>query len=229
MNNGETTAVIKDAFPAEDIAKPDNFKSLLYYFGLLSIKGTKRGDTLLGVPNLTVREQLYTYLIEAYKEADVFSIELYKLHDLVKDMAYDGDWKPVFEYFSSELERQSAIREFIEGEAHVKGFLLAYLGLTRTYIIYPEYEANKGYADFYMMPDLIHQPEIGFSYIVEVKYARRDASETEIEALRAEAAIQLRRYAADPKVHATKGDTELRLVTLVFKGWKLAVCEMDLA
>ena len=76
---------------------------------------------------------------------------------------------------------------------------------------------------------LIHQPEIGFSYIVEVKYARWDASETEIEALRAEAAIQLRRYAADPKVHATKGDTELRLVTLVFKGWKLAVCEMDLA
>ena len=144
-------------------------------------------------------------------------------------MAYDGDWKPVFEYFSSELERQSAIREFIEGEAHVKGFLLAYLGLTRTYIIYPEYEANKGYADFYMMPDLIHQPEIGFSYIVEVKYARRDATETDIEALRAEAAIQLRRYAADPKVHATKGDTELRLVTLVFKGWKLAVCEMDLA
>ena len=229
VNNGETTAVIKDAFPAEDIAKPDNFKSLLYYFGLLSIKGTKRGDTLLGVPNLTVREQLYTYLIEAYREADVFSIELYKLHDLVKDMAYDGDWKPVFEYFSSELERQSAIREFIEGEAHVKGFLLAYLGLTRTYIIYPEYEANKGYADFYMMPDLIHQPEIGFSYIVEVKYARRDASETEIEALRAEAAIQLRRYAADPKVHATNGDRKLRLVTLVFKGWKLAVCEMDLA
>ncbi len=226
VNNGETTAVIKDAFPAEDITKPDNFKSLLYYFGLLSIKGTKRGDTLLGVPNLTVREQLYTYLIEAYREADVFSIELYKLHDLVKDMAYDGDWQPVFEYFSSELERQSAIREFIEGEAHVKGFLLAYLGLTRTYIIYPEHETNKGYADFYMMPDLIHQPEIAFSYIVEVKYARRDASEADIEALIAEAAIQLRRYAADPKVHATKGDTELRLVTLVFKGWELAVCEM---
>lgn len=229
VNNGETTAVIKDAFPAEDITKPDNFKSLLYYFGLLSIKGTKRGDTLLGVPNLTVREQLYTYLIEAYREAEVFSIELYKLHDLVKDMAYDGDWRPVFAYFSSELERQSAIREFIEGEAHVKGFLLAYLGLTRTYIIYPEHETNKGYADFYMMPDLIHQPDIAFSYIVEVKYARRDASEADIEALRAEASQQLRRYAADPKVHATKGDTELRLVTLVFKGWELAVCEMDLA
>ena len=105
MNNGETTAVIKDAFPAEDITKPDNFKSLLYYFGLLSIKGTKRGDTLLGVPNLTVREQLYTYLIEAYKEADVFSIELYKLHDLVKDMAYDEACVRVFLLRAGAAER----------------------------------------------------------------------------------------------------------------------------
>lgn len=229
VNNGETTAVIKDAFPAEDLIKPDNFKSLLYYFGLLSIKGVSKGRTLLGVPNLTVREQIYSYLIEAYSRAGWFNLELDRLGELVANMAYDGDWKPVFVYFSSELERQSAIREFIEGEAHVKGFLLAYLGLTRAYIIQPEYEAAKGYADFYMMPDLIHQPEIAFSYIVEVKYAKRDASGADIEALRAEAAIQLRRYAADPKVDATKGDTELRLVTLVFKGWELAVCEATLA
>lgn len=229
VNNGETTAVIKDAFPAEDLIKPDNFKSLLYYFGLLSIKGVSKGRTLLGVPNLTVREQIYSYLIEAYSRAGWFNLELDRLGELVANMAYDGDWKPVFVYFSSELERQSAIREFIEGEAHVKGFLLAYLGLTRAYIIQPEYEAAKGYADFYMMPDLIHQPEIAFSYIVEVKYARRDASGADIEALRAEAGIQLRRYAADPKVDATKGDTELRLVTLVFKGWELAVCEATLA
>ncbi len=225
VNNGETTAVLKDAFPAEDIIRPDNFKSLLYYFGLLSIKGTSRGDTLLGIPNLTVREQIYSYLIEAYSKAGQFCLELYELHELVKAMAYDGDWKPVFEYFAAELERQSAIREFIEGEAHVKGFLLAYLGMIRTYILYPEYEAGKGYADFYMMPDLIHQPEIAYSYIVEVKYARRDASEREIEGLRAEADAQLRRYAADPRVDATKGKTELRLITLVFRGWELIARE----
>lgn len=31
-------STIKTAFPAEDLAKPDNFKSLLYYFGLLTIR-----------------------------------------------------------------------------------------------------------------------------------------------------------------------------------------------
>ncbi len=80
-----------------------------------------------------------------------------------------------------------------------------------------------------MMPDLLHQPEIAYSYIVGVKYARRDATGADIDALKAEATIQLQRYAADPKVHETKGQTELRLVTLVFKGWELAVCEATLA
>ena len=141
-------------------------------------------------------------------------------------MAYQGEWEPVFRYFASELERQSRVREFIEGEAHVKGFLLAYLGMVGGYIIQPEYEAGKGYADFYMMPDLLHQPDIAYSYIVEVKYARRDATDADIETLRREATGQLQRYAADPLVAQTKGDTRLGLITLVFKGWELVVCEM---
>ena len=103
------------------------------------------GSTLLAIPNLTVREQLYSYLVEAYRSADLFSPRDGSAGGmLVASMAYEGNWKPVFEYFASELKRQSSIREFIEGEAHVKGFCWLYLGLTRTYIIHPEYEANKG-------------------------------------------------------------------------------------
>ena len=40
-------------------------------------------------------------------------------------MAYRADWQPLFTYIATELEKQSRIREFIDGEAHVKGFLLA--------------------------------------------------------------------------------------------------------
>lgn len=221
VEKGSITAEINTSFPATDMTKVENFKSLLFYFGMLSIQGVFRGETVLGIPNLTVREQLYTYLTEAYQRSSHFQIDLDQLSYLVTDMAYDGAWQPVFDFFARELERQSAIREFIEGEAHVKGFLLAYLGLTRGYIILPEYEASKGYADFYMMPDLIHQPEIAYSYIVEVKYALRTASDREIEALMEEAEGQLHRYAADAKVQSSKGDTQLKLLTIVFKGWEL--------
>ena len=222
---GSITAQISTSFPAEKMTDTENFKSLLFYFGMLSIQGTDFGSAVLGIPNLTVREQLYTYLVEAYREANMFDLDLSSFSGLVKKMALRGEWEPVFRFFAGELERQSAIREFIEGEAHVKGFLLAYLGLTQGYILFPEHESSKGYADFYMMPDLLHQPEIAYSYIVEVKYARRDASEADIALLKQDAAEQLRRYAADEKVLRTKRHTELGLITLVFKGWELVVAE----
>ena len=222
---GSITAQIATSFPAEKMADTENFKSLLFYFGMLSIQGVYRGTPVLGIPNLTVREQLYTYLTEAYSRASLFDVDISRLSSLVMGMAYDGEWEPVFRFFACELERQSAIREFIDGEAHIKGFLLAYLGLTQGYVILPEHESSKGYADFYMMPDLLHQPDIAYSYIVEVKYARRDASDADIALLKRDAAEQLRRYAADEKVLRTKGNTRLELITLVFKGWELVVLE----
>lgn len=222
---GSITANIVTAFPAEKMTDTENFKSLLFYFGMLSIQGMDFGSTVLCIPNLTVREQLYTYLVEAYSEARMFELNLSSFSTLVKEMALRGQWEPVFRFFARELERQSAIREFIEGEAHVKGFLLAYLGLTQGYTILPEHESSKGYADFYMMPDLQRQPDIAYSYIVEVKYARRDASEATIAQLKEEAAEQLARYASDENVLRTKGKTELGLITLVFKGWELVVAE----
>ena len=226
VSEGRVTASIATSFPAERMVETDNFKSLLFYFGMLSIQGTDFGDTILGIPNLTVREQLYTYLVEAYRNASLFTLDLSVLSDLVKGMALHGEWEPVFRYFAAELERQSAVREFIEGEAHVKGFLLAYLGLTRGYTILPEHESSKGYADFYMMPDLQRQPDIAYSYLVEVKYARRDATPAELAALKEQAASQLSRYAADEKVQKSKGHTTLRLLILLFRGWELEAEEV---
>lgn len=222
---GSITVQIATSFPAEKMTDTENFKSLLFYFGMLSIQGVYRGTPVLGIPNLTVREQLYTYLVEAYSKASIFNVDISHFSSLVMEMAYDGKWESVFRFFARELERQSAIREFIDGEAHVKGFLLAYLGLTQGYVLFPEHESSKGYADFYMMPDLLHQPDIAYSYIVEVKYAKRDASEGEIASLKKEAAEQLVRYAADEKVLRTKGGTKLELITLVFKGWELIIAE----
>lgn len=45
--------------------------SLLYYFGMLTVSGTYKGKTKLIIPNQVVREQLYTYLLNTYNEADL--------------------------------------------------------------------------------------------------------------------------------------------------------------
>ena len=221
VEKGSTTGIIIDSFPAEDIVKTRNFKSLLYYYGMLTISGMEMGEPILSVPNWAVREQLYGYMADIYKDSADLYLETDKLVDRMKRMAYKGEWENCFTYIADRLNAQSSVRDFIEGEAYVKTFILAYLGLTHYYIARPEYESNKGYADIFLQPRLLQLPDMVYSYCIEVKYAKRDASDTEIEKLLSNAKIQLNQYAASEWIHQDKGTTELKSIALVFQGWKL--------
>ena len=225
VEKGTTTGIIADSFPAEDIIKAENFKSLLYYYGMLTIHGTRGPMNILSIPNQTVREQLYGYMIDIYQQATDLSLNVDKLNFLMYDMAYEGNWEPYFKHIAERLDNQSSIREFIEGEAHVKAFILAYLGLNSYYIARPEYESNKGYADIFLQPRLLQLPDMAYSYCIEVKYAKRDAADMEIEKLTVDAKTQLKQYAASEWILQDKGTTELKSIVLVFKGWKLVKVE----
>ena len=71
VSQGYITGELKDSFPAANIVDPDNFISLLYYFGMLTISGMHKGKNKLTIPNQVVEEQLYTYLLNTYNEADL--------------------------------------------------------------------------------------------------------------------------------------------------------------
>lgn len=221
VTKGSTVGAIAASFPAENIVKPENFKSLLYYYGMLSISKSQGTKTLLSIPNQVVREQLYNYLIEIYNDTAELGLDMGKLDELMYFMAYEGNWEDYFRFISSELDGHSSIREFIEGEAHVKGFMLAYMGMNSYYITRPEYESNKGFADFFMQPNLLLLPDMKYSYAIEIKYCKRGSTETEVEQLKAEARKQLHQYASSAWIQHDKGTTELIAIALVFRGWKL--------
>ena len=68
LQQGYVTGELKNGFPAESIVDPDNFVSLLFYFGMLTISGTHKGETKLTIPNQVVREQLFAYILDTYNE-----------------------------------------------------------------------------------------------------------------------------------------------------------------
>jgi hypothetical protein len=53
--------IVKD-FPIEEISNVENFISLLFYFGLLTIKGTERDQLKLSIPNETIKRLYYDYI-----------------------------------------------------------------------------------------------------------------------------------------------------------------------
>lgn len=222
---GEIMSEILPGFPAEELVKPSNFVSLLFYFGILTIDREEEGMVVLKVPNLTIRQMLFSYLERGYSEAGVFEVKMMELGSMMGDMAYRGVWRPVFEYFGEELRNQTSIRDYIEGEKAMQTLHLVYMGLMNYFIIWPEQEANKGYCDLCMLPNLVNHPGMKYSYLVEFKYLKQGATDKEIADKLDEAKEQLHRYAGDKKLKAQAGPTKTRYIAVVYRAWELVALE----
>ena len=221
IDTGEVNGnVIKDSFPAENLADPGNFVSLLYYFGLLTYDRIEFGETIMKVPNLAVREQIYGYLVEAMKERDSIVFPFMELSDRMRRMAYFGEWEAALGFFADQVDKKAVLRDAIYQESTIKTLMLAYMGLTDYFIIWPEFEAGRGFSDLYLMPNLANYPDMQYSYLIELKFLKRDDTTTKAESLMQEAETQLHKYASDEKVKSSTGNTRLRLLAAVYRGWQ---------
>ena len=224
VNQGYITGDLKDSFPATNITNPDNFVSLLYYFGMLTISGTHEGKTKLTIPNQVVREQLYTYLLSTYDEADL-NFSSYEKSELSSSLAYRGDWQAYFGYIADCLKRYASQRDKQKGEFFVHGFTLAMTAQNRFYRPISEQDTQAGYVDIFLCPLLEIYSDMKHSYIVELKYAKYKDPERRVEELRQEAIAQANRYADTETVKNAVGNTKLHKIVVVYKGMDMPVCE----
>ena len=102
---------IRRSFPLDRLAERENFLSLMHFFGLLSIRGAAGGLPRLGIPNQTVKQLMYGYLRDAWRDAEAFTVDLYDLERMMYAMAYRGAWRPVLEFLADAIARQTGIRD----------------------------------------------------------------------------------------------------------------------
>jgi hypothetical protein len=227
-DKGEVSEQLEMSFPLEEMESPENFISLLFYFGLLTIKGTHEGKVLFKIPNQTVRRLYYDYIIRIGGEIDLIKVNIKKLDSLLHGMAYHGDWEAFFNYISERLKSSTSIRDFIREERVIQGFLLAYLGIGEYFIVHSERELNKGYADIVMEPFFAGGEGIKYSYIMELKYIKKSEArkktgmEEKIRRLKAEAEEKLKKYSGDERFDKTIGKTTLIKLVLIFCGSELS-------
>ena len=226
IEEGEIICNLVETFPAYKITDPDIFPSLLFYYGMLTIKGTFGSQLILGIPNNNVRNQYYGFLLDEYQKVN--RVNLNNLSTLFTYMAFDGKWKECLEYMATEYAKVSSVRDGIEAERNLQGFFMAYLSLNNYYYTAPELELNHGYCDFFLLPDLTHYPT-KHSYIIELKVLSKadfnamskDGKHTKAEVQWQEAVEQIQKYAAAPRVEALRQGTTLHKIIMQFEGWEL--------
>ena len=221
-----------ESFSAYQIPKAEIFPSLLFYYGMLTIKGTRGSKLILGIPNNNVRKQYYGYLEEEY-QAKAY-VDVNQLTDYYYDMAYDGKWEEGLRFMADAYAKVSSVRDGIEAERNLQGFFMAYLNLNNYYVTAPELELNHGYCDFFLLPDLTHYAsqhsyilelkvlsKKDFSAIVEGEFTEDGKPMTKAEKQWREAVDQIHRYAEAPRVEALRQGTKLHLIIMQFEGWEL--------
>ena len=227
---GQIVTSLENTFPASRLTNPQTFTSLLFYYGMLTIKDTFGDMLILGIPNNNVRKQYYGYLLEQYQEEKF--VDLTQMKILFTYMALEGKWRDALEAMAKAYEDVSSVRDGIESERNLQGFFMAYLNLNNYYYTAPELELNHGYCDFFLLPNLTHYAT-KHSYILELKVLPKkdyeakpeDGKFSKAEVQWQEAEEQIKRYAMAPRVEALRQGTTLHKIIMQFVAGKLVRME----
>ena len=223
VEEGFIKARVVSHFPAERMMEFGNFVSLLYYYGMLTIGGVIGERLKLIIPNNNVRLQYYQYLLDEY--SSIHSVDISGLDDYFDQAALDGNWQPLLSFICKTYHDTTAVRQLIEGERNLQGFMNAYLTLTNYYLVAPEMEFSHGYCDFFLLPNYTVYPMVAHSYILELKYLKTDATDAEATQQWTEAVAQIKTYAADHKLQTMLHGTQLHLIVVQIKGYDVVKME----
>ncbi len=212
-------------FSALNLEKTNNFKSLLFYLGLVTIK-SRNLKLNLKIPNETVKRIDIDFLKDTLELEEVFKLNTDKIEEYLGAFALEGNLE-IFKYLAQMIKENTGIRDYIYKEQSVKAMYMAYLSLSPYFIIKSELELKKGFADILIKP---FNPFVKYMGLLEFKYINRQdkADKHTIEKLKLEAIEQLNRYENDSLVtNYTKGEVKLKKVILIFHGWEMLVCEEE--
>ena len=212
------------SFQAKEIASRENFTSLLYWLGITTITGDRRGKTVFGLPNETLKQLAAKMIPAAYADVHKIDERVFRINDGLVDFSYDGNWKKFVDILTEIVKENFAVRDSVEGEKVVQATLVALLcAAGGPYFVRHEREAGRGFYDIALVPQLDRWPDIAHAALIELKYVKAGDPAPTPEALakiKAEAIDQLDQYSA-----GHDGAVGLHRLVLVFHGGDCALAE----
>lgn len=219
IDGNEITAIITGQFSMEKEFNEDDFKSLLFYLGMLTIDREDLGDVVLKVPNNMIKGLYFDFFAHKLNEEIGYELNTSYIRESMKLIAQKGDNSKLIEVVERTLKKLSN-RDYIQfSEKYVKLIFLTYCFLSKIYLVKSEYEVEKGYIDIALLKQANVKPT--YFAIIELKYiSKKDyevEGETVVERNLKEAVEQLERYTSSEELSKVKN---LKKWAIVFVGEK---------
>jgi len=222
---GESILVqITEKFNLEIDFTTDDFKSLLFYMGLLTIDKDVLGTIELKVPNYVIKGLYFEYFLKSLEENINCRIDTSAVQYALREIALKGSNKEFIKIIEDVLSALSK-RDFIKfDEKYIKVIMYGYLRMGTMYNVKSEYEVEGGYIDIALLKNRFF--DVNHYAIFEIKYIKKSDYEKGgkalVESKKQEAVAQLGKYTTSKELMSLPG---LKKWVLVFAGEKCVINE----
>ena len=176
----QQTAITREFSLTKEFSAED-FLSLLFYLGFLTIDSSVLNLINLRVPNYVIKELYFDFFAKIIKEDANYEIETVDIKKSIVNLALEGEITDFIAVVEKTLERLSNCDYISFDEKYIKLVMLSYLMLSRVYYVKSEYEVEKGYIDIALLKRSGVEPN--YEAIIELKYIKKSEYQAKGEEL----------------------------------------------
>lgn len=210
LEEGQAKAELTIQFSMEKKWTQDDFLSLLFYNGLVTIHSSMASFLVLKIPNYVIRDMYFKLFRDIIFQRTNLLSDQVDIGDKVLKMAIHNDARPFFEIVGQVLASLDNRDYRNMNEKHLKSIASALLFATNVFFVRSEHPIGDGYVDLL----LLQRPsiEIAYQLAIELKYVKKSDAANAPIAL-AKALEQMQRYLTHPEMTAVAGKR------IPIKGW----------
>jgi len=211
------TAQLTRQFSFEKEFTRDDLISLLFYLGIVTVKGAQLSRLVFEPPNFVITQLYFTYFQRIVLQQAELRVDDLRIYDRVVKLAQENEIAPTVEAVEMILKQLSNRDAVGFDEKYVKAVFASLLYPTQIYTIQSEYETDRRYVNLL----LIRRPPIhpNYQFAFELKYLKQSDAHR-LAAVKKEGLAQMQEYLRHEKLRTL---TNLRAWLLVFVGPKAEV------
>ncbi|MBF0120204.1 MAG: AAA family ATPase [Desulfobacterales bacterium] len=211
--NGQIT----EQFSFEKPFSRDDFISLLFYMGFITLQTEMLGEKKFQIPNFVLKGLYLQFFIELVQIQSGLCFETVDVRKFLIALAQDNNPKPFLNLIENTLKRLSN-RDFVQfNEKYIKALFVAFVSLVNLYYVKSEMEIDRKYPDLMLM----YRPPFfpNYQFVFELKYLKLSESE-KLKDVTSAAINQIEKYLKTDEIKALKN---LKAYVIVFVGTEVMV------
>ena len=212
---GEVSGRLITSFELEKNFNRDDFLSMLFYNGYITIKEAGL-RTKFKIPNYVTKVLYANYFMQITEIKDKYKADTNAIEDAMYELGENGEFEPITKCVQEFLFHTSVRDKENFHERDLKFIYEFMLNFTEQYAVYAEYLDGQGFADLFVQKATNSLAK--YDAIVELKYlSKQDEKNANMQKLEEDAKNQLEKYMKDKRL---ANQEILKKYMVIFKGFE---------